>query len=98
MFLLLVIFCFSGGLYANDAERDTMMWEEAYKGNFSLVHKLVLSRPVDSHHDQILNQFVMAYVYYRMGKFEKIDAMFEGVDKYIEHYLINTPKNADVLE
>ena len=42
-FLLMCFFCLSGGLYANDAERDTMMWEEAHKGNFSLVHKLVLS-------------------------------------------------------
>lgn len=87
MFLLLVIFCFGGNLFACDCERDEVMWAEAYKGNFSLVHKMALTREVEGPSDEITNQFVMAYVYYRMGHLEQIDAIFKGVDRYIEHKL-----------
>lgn len=87
-FLLLCIFCFGGALFACDNKQDEMMWAEAYKGNFSIVHKLMLSREIDGTSDEIMNQFVMAYVYYRMGHLEQIDPIFKGVDIYIEHKML----------
>ena len=62
-----------------------MMWAEAYKGNFSIVHKLMLTREVCGVSDEVMNQFIMAYVYYRMGDEDKIEPIIEGIDAYLEH-------------
>lgn len=85
MFLLLTLFCITGVLYAGDNQRDEMMWAEAYQGNYSLVHKMALTRQVEGINDEIINQFVMAYLYYRMGHLEQIDPIFKAIDRYLEN-------------
>jgi hypothetical protein len=91
-FLLLTIFCFSGCLFAHDSKRDEMMWAETYKGEFSIVHKLAITREIEDINDELLNQFVMAYVYYKMDKFEDIEPIFKGIDRYIDHVLMPKEK------
>jgi len=88
-FLLIAIFCFTGSLFATSSERDGVMWAEAYNGNFSLVHKLMLSRQPRGTNDEIMNQFIMAYVFYRMGNMEQIEPIFKGIDSYLEHKIAN---------
>ena len=98
MFLLMAFFCFSGALFANDVERDEMMWECAYRGEYSLVHKMHLARPCETVNDEMTNQFVMAYVYYRMGKYEELDAIFQGIDRYFDNKINFQEVDPDVLE
>ena len=95
MFSLFVFLFLSSALFA-DNYRDELMWREAYKGNFSIVHKLALSRKADGISDEILNQFVIGYVYYRMHEYEQLQPIFKGIDDYLEHMLIN--RKNDVLE
>lgn len=84
MFLLLTLFCITGGLFAADIERDQMMWAEAYQGNYSLVHKMALTRQVENINDEVINQLIMAYLYYRMGHYDQIYPIFNGMDRYFE--------------
>lgn len=88
-------FCFCNCLFA-DNSRDELMWIEAYNGNFSLVHKLALTREADCISDEIINQFVIAYVYYRMNEFEQYEPIFREIDNYLENTLIYRKNN--VLE
>jgi hypothetical protein len=92
IFLILVFLCFCGCLFSYDNQLDDLMWAEAYKGNFSIVHKLMLSRRADCIGDDMMNQFIMAYVYYRMGHLEKIDVLFKGVDNYFERVVVQNVK------
>ncbi len=88
-FVLIALFCCSASLFATNTNRDEIMWEQAYKGNFSIVHKLMLTRQSYDINDEIMNQFVMAYVYYRMEQFRNVEAIFEGIDSYLEHKFIS---------
>ena len=85
---IIAVFSFCGSLSAKDIERDELMWQRAYKGEFSIVHKLAITREVEDINDELLNQFIMAYVYYKMDKCEEIEPIFKGIDRYIEHVLI----------
>ena len=86
--LLLAVFCFAAPLLSCDVERDRLMWEKAYNGELSIAHKLLLTRDGDSFNDELLNQFVMAYAYYRVGEREGMEAIFKGIDSYIEHVAV----------
>jgi hypothetical protein len=96
IFLSLSIIYLSITLCAKDIKTDELMWAEAYKGNFSIVHKLLLTRLPRGFNDEMASQFIMAYVYYRMGKPEEILPIFEGIDSCIEAYL--DPRSDNVLE
>ena len=85
LFTLLAAIACSGSAYASDLEKDKILWKNAYEGNFSIVHKLALTREGKNLNDELLNQFVMAYSYYRMGNFEEVEAIFKGIDCYLEH-------------
>jgi hypothetical protein len=75
--------------YASDTTLDKQMWENAYRGNFSIVNKIHLTRKHDTINDELLNQFAMAYVSYRLGDKERVDAIFKGIDTFIEYYLLD---------
>lgn len=94
----MAFFCFTGALFANDAERDKVMWESAYRGEYSLVHKMYLTRPVESVNDEMTNRFVMAYLYYRMGKYQELEAIFQGIDRYFDNKINFKEVDPDVLE
>ena len=79
-------------LFSCESEGDAVIWKNAYRGNFSIVHKLVASRDTESINDELMNQFMMAYVYYRMGQNEEIERIFKGIDSYIELVLMINEK------
>ena len=92
LLLVLTVFSFCGSLFAKDIKRDELMWQRAYKGEFSIVHKLAITREIEDINDELLNQFIMAYVYYKMDKYEEIEPIFKGIDRYIEHVLLPNDK------
>jgi hypothetical protein len=85
---LLIVLCSSIGLFARDIERDKLMWRMAHNGEFAIVHKLAIMREVEDVNDKLLSQFVMAYLYYKMERFDEIEVIFNGIDHYIQHALI----------
>lgn len=78
----------SGNLSAYN-ESETL-WKEAYTGHFSLVHKMTLVRPEKTLEDSIMKNFIMAYVYYRLGDEKNALKMFESIDTFLEHTLIQS--------
>ena len=65
---------------------EPQLWNVLSSGNFSLGHKMVLTRPSSSTNDEILSQFMMAYLYFKMGKsVEEIVDVIRGVDYYVGH-------------
>ena len=90
MFRAILVACaITGGRAAQ--EPDTI-WREAYSGNFSLVHKLALNRPVNSVDDAMLNNFIMAYTYYRIGDRNSLLLIMQSIDRYIEQSLIEAKR------
>lgn len=61
------------------------MWESAYRGDVSLVHRLVLSRECTNINDDMISQFAMVYLYHRLGRDEDLETVLKGVDAYIEY-------------
>jgi hypothetical protein len=69
---------------------EPFLWKSLYDANFSLSHKLILSRKTESTNDEILSQFMMSYLYYREGKYDEMMNCLEGINTYIEyHYKVN---------
>lgn len=89
LLLILAIFSLNGFLFADNTEIDKIMWKNAYLGDFSIVHKLMLTREKQSFNDGLLDQFVMAYVNYRLANSEQIENIFKGVDAYLEYHLFS---------
>lgn len=69
--------------------REKYFWETLYSGNFSLGHKLILSRPVSGLNDEILNKFMLSYLCYKSGNANNILNTFEEVDLYLREFLLN---------
>jgi hypothetical protein len=90
--LFIAVFPLSNSLFSKDMERDKTMWTSAYHGDFSLVHKMALAREVEDVNDAIINQFVMAYVYYKREEYHQVDRIFKEMDNYIEHFFIPEEK------
>lgn len=86
LYLLLPAVCV-GKLYGGDKERDELMWQSAYDGNYSMAHKLALSRPCKNLNDEIIFHFVMAYVTYRREGMDSVHYSFQGVDAFLEYRL-----------
>ncbi len=84
---LLAFGCFSS-LLAENASRDELMWKSAYEADFCLTYRMAITRPVATFNDELMNKFVMAYVYYRMGNQVEMKSVFKGIDSYIENVLI----------
>lgn len=89
LFLLLSILSFSTCLLANEIEKDEAIWLYAYCGDFCNVHRMILSSHTKNIKDDLINHFAVAYVAYRMGNKEEIEATFKGVDSYLEYHYIN---------
>ncbi len=87
--LCLSIFCFSN-LYSSDF--DELMWECAYHGNYELTHRLALVREIHDLNDELLNQFVMAYVLWSLNDQEGVKQIVEGVDSFLEYQFIISPR------
>jgi hypothetical protein len=107
LFFLLALFSlfFSGYSYADEGDIDIseididkIMWESAYEGNFSLVHKMALARPIDNINDVLINAFVIAYVHYKAGHKEHVDSIFKGIDNYLEQTILIKHESNHVLE
>jgi len=65
------------------------LWKNLHEGNFSLGHKMILSRPIISTNDSIMDGFMLAYLYYKMGRSdEEIITFIEGVDSYVTYHYI----------
>jgi hypothetical protein len=92
LLVALFILSFCRALHANDIDTDKSMWVSAYNGNFSLVHKMILMREREEINDKILNQFALAYVYYRACRYDEIEAIFKCVDGCIERSLLEKNK------
>lgn len=89
--LALVVGCASllGSAYADDLKvSEPDIWPVLYHGNWSLAHKMMLMRPVESTNDQIMNSFMMAYVAYRNGDTKTAENMFRDIDYMVEHYYL----------
>lgn len=65
-------------------EPDLRIWEHAYLGEYSLVHKEMLCRKSESFEQKMLNFLLMAYLYHRQGQPESVLRVFEGIDIVIE--------------
>ena len=79
--------------HANEIEiSEPLLWENLYSGQFSLSHKLVLTRPCKSTNDEILGQFMMAYLSYRMGEMKQAESIFKGIDSYVEYHYLRESK------
>lgn len=94
MILALILFCMTCfSLQACDCESklsEPLLWKMLYQGNSSLAHKLVLTRKTTTSNDEIMSQFMMAYLFYRSGQNQEIVPIFKGIDSYIEYnYKVN---------
>ncbi len=68
---------------------EPQLWQMLYAGEFTLPWKMVLCRDNKSTNDELLGQFMMAYLYYRQGgpdKMHKVENIFKGVDSYVRHF------------
>lgn len=84
--------CFS--LHAQQPEiSEPKLWKNLYNGNFSLSQKMILLRKTTTTNDAIMNQFMLAYVFYRNGRKKQMTQCFKGVDNYIEHYYYFNKEN-----
>jgi len=70
------------------ATTDEIMWQSAYEGDYSLAHKLMLTRQSEGINDDLLNLFFMAYVCYKTGCEEDPHLIFKAADQYIEETLL----------
>jgi len=93
MFTLFCLLSYTFSLIAEVLPNDDVMWESAYNGDFSLVHKLVLDRECLDINDDMLSQFAMAYLYYRLGQKEDVELIFKGIDSYLQHVFKLPEKN-----
>jgi hypothetical protein len=87
LLLLATILCFFGSVIAVDSKRDELMWKSAYDGNFSLTYRLALTRCSETLNDALIDQFAIAYLYYRLGNEKEMKAIFKGVDSFIERHI-----------
>ncbi len=85
--ILVFIFCCGFCLNANGPEiSEPVLWRSLYHGNYSVSHKMMLSREISTTNDAIMSQFMMAYVYYKIDQTEQMVECFKGIDRYLEHY------------
>jgi|GEM_PF-5596723 len=90
IFTLVCLLSYTCSLIAEVSQNGETMWKSAYNGDFSLVHKLVLNRKSLNMNDDMLSQFAMAYVHYRLNQKEDVELIFKGVDSYLE-YIFELP-------
>ncbi len=77
LFALMTGFCFSA--------EDDVLWKSAYRGEYSIAHKLILSREANTKSDELLNQFAMAYLFYKTDNINNMIQVMKGIDNYIEY-------------
>lgn len=87
IFISALVSCASP-IFAEEVDNDELMWKSAYHGDFSVTHKLAISRSEENINDALLKLFVMAYVFYKMAKVDEMDSVFKGIDSYVEYTLI----------
>lgn len=91
---LALALCSLTGLHASHVNApisEPQLWQVLYQGNWSLSHKMVLTRPINSTNDQIMSSFMLAYAKYRSGDEQEALNILKSVDNYIESvYLPNS--------
>lgn len=82
LFVLLSSICF--------ADQDENLWKSAYRGEYSIAHKLILSREAETKSDELINQFAMAYLFYKTSNIDSMIQVMKGIDNYIKrNYFAN---------
>ena len=84
--------CSLTGLHASETPlSEPQLWQVLYEGDWSMSHKMVLTRPINSTNDQIMSTFMLAYAKYRCGHEQEALNLLKSVDTYIESvYLSNS--------
>jgi len=80
-----LFFSISNTSFAHGSVNDGLIWKSAYEGDFPLVQKMILAQQYSIISDDLINNFILAYVHYRAKNHAQIVAIFEGIDRYLEH-------------
>lgn len=78
--LPMLAICVTG--FAEDSTEA--IWREAYFGNISLVHKLMLSQPEVTVEDHVTKLFIMLYAHYRNDDLGRASGYLYHINKYLE--------------
>lgn len=58
-------------------------WQNAYNRDWTIAHKQYLCMPFETLHDQVCQQFFVAYLNYRAGNLEVAQSIFKEVDEMV---------------